>query len=367
MSLRHFTVLLLALPLLANAAPTGHDSTRWDLRPSLTFDALCLLNTLTAETYYQKDYDQLAPRLTPAARESLARLKHVVKDQNGGIISASLCLYYSSVNDTTLDQLLATTADPSAMLAAFRQTAYYDSEGWAVYESIRPDLTIIFRWMKAIRFEDYWREQVLPKIRKRMTTLAGDLPRYNVIKEDEAALGAPLAENRITVYMLYYCLPHGIKITGTRFLTDAAYPFEIVVRNSAHEMMHPPFHLATDTALVAALETLKADSFLMGKVLHHNPAFGYNSFEGFVEEDCVQALEQLTNERLGVADKPRDRWLESDDGMHVFAVALYQVMKAENYNSKHEPFAVFLTRQIRSGRLAPGQIEPLYHTLYPAK
>jgi len=34
------------------------------------------------------------------------------------------------------------------------------------------------------------------------------------------------------------------------------------------------------------------------KVKNHNPAFGYNSFQGFIEEDCVQGLEQSIKENL---------------------------------------------------------------------
>ncbi len=69
-------------------------------------------------------------------------------------------------------------------------------------------------------------------------------------------------------------------------------------------------------------------------MLHHNPSFGYNSFDGFIEEDCVQALEQVVNERLKVEREAHKRWQESDDGMHVFAVALYRSMKEEGFNQK---------------------------------
>jgi hypothetical protein len=112
------------------------------------------------------------------------------------------------------------------------------------------------------------------------------------------------------------------------------------------------------------LNLLKEDGFLMDKVLNHNPAFGYNSFEGFVEEDCVQALEQVVNERLGIAVEARKRWKESDDGMHVFSVALYSMMKEENYNQKGETFQDFLTRMLGTGKIKPGQIEPVYNDFY---
>ena len=63
-------------------------------------------------------------------------------------------------------------------------------------------------------------------------------------------------------------------------------------------MMHPPFDLKNDSELISALNKLKDDKFFMDKVLNHNTSFGYNSFEGFVEEDCVQALDQIINENL---------------------------------------------------------------------
>lgn len=91
------------------------------------------------------------------------------------------------------------------------------------------------------------------------------MPRYNVIPRIESALGSPRPTNKIIVYLLYYSKPHGIKITGMRFLTNYSYPFRIVLRNAIHEMMHPPYDLAHDAGLRASLQSLRSDAFLMGK------------------------------------------------------------------------------------------------------
>src|SRR5262249_40522103 len=160
--------------------------------------------------------------------------------------------------------------------------------------------------------------------------------------------------DKITVYMLTFSQPHGIKIIGTRFLTDIAWPFEIVVRNAVHEMMHPPYRQEGDAELNAVIEALGKDAFLKNKVEHHNPSFGYNTLDGFFEEDCVQALEQLINEKLHVADTAKSRWKNSDGGMHVLAVALYQLMKDENYPSKDASIRDFLVRMNAEGRFKPG-------------
>ena len=164
--------------------------------------------------------------------------------------------------------------------------------------------------------------------------------------------------------MLYYSQPHGIKITGTRFLTDEAWPFEIVLRNAVHEMMHPPYDLAHDKELQKAFSQLQTDSLLADKLANHNPDFGYNTFDGFMEEDCVQALEQVINEKFKVAVDPRKRWKASDDGMHVFAVALYSVMKEENFGNGAQSFRDFLVKMINNGKLSSGKIKPLYDKFY---
>ncbi len=50
--------------------------------------------------------------------------------------------------------------------------------------------------------------------------------------------------------------------------------------------------------------------------------------------------------------------------MHVFAVALYSVMKGEGFNGEHETFRNFLMRMIHSGKLAAGRVKPIYDAFY---
>jgi hypothetical protein len=142
------------------------------------------------------------------------------------------------------------------------------------------------------------------------------------------------------------------------------WPFAIVLRNAVHEMMHPPFDLVGDDELRETLSILGHDEFLMDRIRNHDPAYGYNTFEGFIEEDCVQALDQIINENMGVAIEPHRRWKESDGGMHVFAVALYSVMKEENFDNKKETFRDFLVRIVRSEKISPGKIKSIYNKFY---
>jgi hypothetical protein len=105
----------------------------------------------------------------------------------------------------------------------------------------------------------------------------------------------------------------------------------------------------------------------MDKVEHHNASFGYNTLAGLEEEDSVQALEQIIAERYGMGGDPRAYWRMQDDGIHVFSIALYSLMKEQKFDGSRESFPVFLKRQLRSGALANGQIEKLNRSFFGSK
>lgn len=374
----HFIILLCCLALLLNVASLHPNSnqeevrlhylTEWEIEPSFKYDALCFLNALTADPFYlkhyQAEYEAYALQLPDAAKKSLANLKHQVKDKNQLIISAFLCLYFSATSDQTLDEMLETLDNNEQMRANLKKTAYYTDEGWRLFESLRDDLRTVFLFLKDVKFESYWTRFILPVIRVKIRQIQKELPKYNITAEVETFLGTPLPSHKVTVYLLYFSKPHGLKITGTRYLTNVEWPFEITLRNAVHELMHPPFDLMQDDELRQTVSLLRNDDFLMDKILNHDPSFGYNTFEGFVEEDCVQALEQIINERLGIAVEAHKRWQEADGGIHILAVALYTVMKTLDFNQKGERFRDFLIRIIRSGDLAPGKIKELYDAFY---
>jgi hypothetical protein len=318
-------------------------------------------------TYYSNEYEQFKPFMTADDSVAFSSLKRKIKEENGNIISAWLCLYFSAVDDTDIQQMKATLENPSMMRASMMKTPYHDEDAWTLFLSIKPELIIAFDFLDKAGFKKYWSDSILPKINAKINEIKPELPKYDVIKEDESLLGFKLPSDKITVYMLYFSQPHGIKITGTRFLTDIAWPFKIVLCNAVHEMMHPPYDYTNSADLRIALDKLKNDEFLMDKVQNHNPSFGYNSFQGFIEEDCVQVLEQIINEKLGIQVDAVKRWMQSDDGMHVFAVALYSITKKVNYNYEKELFKDFLVRIINSVELSNGAIKKYYDIFYPNK
>lgn len=185
-----------------------------------------------------------------------------------------------------------------------------------------------------------------------------------MLAETARLTGRPASLDTLTVYILRFVKPHGIKVTGSRFLTADTWPVSVVLPDAVHEMMPRPYDLAGDAELRTALDRLRADPFLMKRVEGAAPSLGYTTFEGFVEEDIVQALEQVALERMGVERNAHTHWCRQDGGHHVLAVALYRVTREETFASSGEPVRDLLIREVTRGALLPGRLRGHYEAFY---
>jgi hypothetical protein len=325
-----------------------------------------LLNALSGDPYYldyyQAEYNHFHPLFTPEEQAAFAQLKHVIKDEGHGIVSAELALYYSAVEDETLPEMIRTAHDSAWMEAALKKTSYWSADGWQNYEAARPALEVALRALDRVGFAAYWAANARPKIEKRIAELAPQLPKYNIIPVVESYLGFPLSSRTITVYLLAYSEPHGIRVTGLRFLTHVSYPFSIVLHNAIHEPMHPPYH-ADDPKVREAVRLLARDPLVIDKVQHHDPSFGYNSAAGYIEEDSVQALEQLVSERFGVGRNPCQYWQDQDGGMHVLAAAIYTNYKQASSRIP-ESYSRWFVRAVQNGRLRGGDLQQTVRSFF---
>jgi hypothetical protein len=70
--------------------------TDWQLKPSLKYDALCLLNALSGDPYYlkyyQAEYDHFHGLFSADEQKAFVTLRRVIKEDGHGIISAKLAL-----------------------------------------------------------------------------------------------------------------------------------------------------------------------------------------------------------------------------------------------------------------------------------
>jgi len=140
-------------------------------------------------------------------------------------------------------------------------------------------------------------------------------------------------------------------VQGQRFLAHVQTSDETMVLTAAHENMHPPFDMKGATAR-ACLAVLERDALLVRILREKSKGSGYNTLQGILDEDTVQALDQIIQERLGYGQPPAQRWTTRDQGMHVLAAGLYGLLKADGFDRTGGSIDTWMAQAAASGRLS---------------
>jgi hypothetical protein len=348
-------------PLVAAAARAAPEMrTRWTIRECEGLDAVSLLGPLSGKPFYARYYEAemaaFKPRLPEAALAALARLD-ATADADGSLLWPGLAVIVSGGPTDTLDQVIgAVEAAETVLGPPLRASVHWDEAVWAGFLAGRADLLMVLTAVRDAGFAAYLKTLTEPRAGRldQLRTLFGGL---DIISEQERLLGRPL-DPAIEVDLLWFCVPHGARVQGQRFLAHHRYPDGAMVKTAAHEVFHPPIDMEGPTAL-ACLAALAADPLFARILAEKDPASGYNSLEGILNEDICQALDQIVQERLNVVElAPAARWTASDQGMHVLAAGLYGLLKADGYDRTGGRLETWLDEAVRGGRLSPAQLHP---------
>lgn len=337
--------------------------TRWQVRASEGFDAIAFLGPLSGTRLYLDDYAEdaaaFAPRLPEAVRSDVVRLWNDAEKEGFGLLGPNLQLLFSANgNDATIDTLLtALRSRTSAILPGYQASSYWSREDWAWFDRAAPRLETIFSAMQSAGFAGFRSDRIGTGLDGRIAEVARALGPFDVISWQEKLTGRTF-DPVIQIVLLQFCKPHGIKVQGQTFLQAADYDTATTVRIAAHEMLHPPVPM-DGPAASAALAALARDPLMVKIVRDHDPRWGYTTLKGMLDEDLVQALDQLISEALGVGRHPADRWRKADDGMHVIAAGLYGLLRQDRWIEKGGSIERWLADAAGQGRLDPATFHPI--------
>jgi len=357
--------LAASTPLVSTAAAqtTAPNRTRWKVRSSEGFDAIAFLGPLSGTQLYMDYYGQeaaaFAPRLPASVRNDIPKLWSAATAEGFGLLGPNLSVLFSANgNDATLDAMLAALeAREERIRPTYRASPYWKDKDWSWFNGAAPRLKTIFTAMRDAGFASFRAERVGAGLDARVAEVQRALSGFDVITWQEKLTGRTF-EPTIEIVLLQFSKPHGIKVQGQTFLQATDYDTATTVRIAAHEMLHPPVPM-DGTAAIAALAVLARDPLVSRIVRDHDPRWGYNSLDGMVNEDLVQALDQLISEALGVGRNPADRWRKSDDGMHVLAAAFYGLLRQDRWIETGGSIEAWLADAVRQGRLAPAVLHPI--------
>ena len=362
--LKSFLCLFLLTPVLAACSDAqtesgpGAGQTQWVITSSPGMDALLLIGAATGDElqarHYADDIARLRSSLSPQAIETLDHMGERARS-SGVLVGPSLVLLFSGASYATLDDILFAARDPEGILRPpYESSAYWDGDAWPRILATLPGLIQIVEDMQANGFEADWAERFEPDINAAIARLERDVAPYDIIPEQANLLGRSL-DPQIELIVVNYSQPYGIRIQGQRFLSHHSYGPDTQLRIAAHEIFHPPFDVE-DTELLALLEPLRNDPWMISIVEDHNPSFGYNTFIGVVNEDSTKALDQIVSERLGFARDMGQRLRHSDGGMHMLAAALYHAMVEDGFAATGGIYEDWLKSALERGLLTPDEV-----------
>jgi len=336
--------------------------TQWKVDTSEGLDAIAFLGALSGAAFYVEQYREETPafsaRLSSDVLANLADLRMSAESNDVGLLWPWLALAFSGGPTGTIDDVIRTTHELEETLRPpFRASEHWEESSWAWLESIALRLRTVLEAMRDADFRGFREQLIGDRLERRAQELHGQLADLDVVTLQRKLSGKTL-DPTVEIVLLYFCLPHGVRILGQRFIQSADFDLMTTVRVAAHELLHPPMDMNGPVA-AAVLETLAGYELMSRVVSDHNPSFGYTTLDGYLNEDVCQALDQLIDEELSVARNPADRWHGSDDGIHVLAAGLYGMLRADGWVRRGGSIEAWLGEANDAGRLNADALHPV--------
>lgn len=346
-------------PLVVPIDEAAGFRTDWQVTPAAGMDALLLIGAAAGDVMqagiYGQEIAEIRSTLSPAGLDAIDTLGREVRDKRGLLLGPSLAYFFSAGPVETLDDVIASAADPVAQLKpGLMQSPHWDAQE---FDGALQMMPLIHRALTALAdagfdewYDEHYRADVELAVERNLSAVSG----YDVIPEQERLLGREL-DPGIEIIIVNFSKPYGIRITGQRFIAYHGWDGDIQLRVAAHELFHPPF-APDDEELRELLRELENDAWVRSIVENHDPKYGYNSFMGVVNEGSTQALDQIVSERLGFAQDPGERWRTQDDGMHMLAAALYDAMNSSGFAERGGNYADWFKASLEAGELTPEKV-----------
>ncbi len=331
-----------------------------EIRSSPNLDLLCLMNVLTGDPWYVSFHGQAFQRFGKTlSLESRQCLKIVTVTSHSNMISAWTTYTVSTLPDFESGKMSDLLRDTNTLQRYLSQHEQNESKGtawlqWAIRFRL---LAVVAREVEMQDFGDYWQEQYLPKIQARQDELSRWLIQYELGSEIESMVGLGRAPESITLYLCGLTKPHGIRITGPRFITDVSFSNEIIFSNLIHEMFHPPYDRQQ---LEKDVSTLEQDPLVIESFRTKKPQYGYPTMFGFIEENIVEAMAVSVTTRLGLEKDPMSYFANHDEGSHKLSVVLFRALQ-QYPKPREQSFEQYFPELLRT--LPVGSLDVMYQTI----
>jgi hypothetical protein len=334
----------------------GVMTTEWTVTRAEGMDAILLIGAAGGDIMQADIYPgEIAWVRETVSPEGLAAIDAIDQRlrQEIGVLSGPSMAYFFSANDVaTIEDVIASARDPRGRLMPGLLTSpHWDADRFEAAVQLMPTILTAFEALRDAGFSDWYAEHFADSVEAGIARNLEAVSPYDLIPEQANLLGREL-DPQIEILIANFSQPYGIRIMGQRFIAYQEWEPAIQLRVAAHEIFHPPFDIH-DGELADLLGALEADPWMVSIVEDHDPAFGYNTFRGVINEGSTQALDQIVADRLGFARDPAQRWRHADGGMHMFAAAAYHAMVEDGFADTGGHYGDWLKSALERGLLSP--------------
>ena len=315
------------------------------IKTSYSLDMLNFINVLTGDEFYVNRhldaYERFKDRISLSLKKSI---KSISRIRNGTMLGPYLSLVISSVDGFEMLDIHKLAGDVDLLHESFSKSIYFRPKSWEKNKNIFNNLPPILKELEELGFKEYWHTERLPRIQEKAEIISEFASGVSIQNHMEAMLGENKTIDEVNLYLCSFASPHGIKICGPRYISDIAWSKETTMMIAVHEMFHPPYNLKD---VRKEINTLKKDAFISDVFRNQNANCRYPTFEGFIEENVVEAMAISICYRTGLEKEPLKYFKTHDYGSHVLSVILFGHI-CNCPKQKGQKFADYFKEFIRS-------------------
>lgn len=292
---------------------------------SYNLDILCFVNTMTADDYFVDKHKEAFVKFFPLISDETKRnIQDMVKTLGSSMLSPRLTLHISSLTDFNSRHLIEMLRSHAEMEASLNLTPYkYSREDFDTYFSFLESAIIpLISELEAAGFYLFWKEERLPLIEKKCGEIEQYLVRYDAEQIMRRYKG-DIDSSDFTVYLCSFTHPLGIKLCGNNLISDSKYKNDTILSNVTHEAFHPPYN---NEAVKPYLDKIAQMPLVLTAFENQSPNSGYDTMDGFIEENIVEALGIYVLVKLGVDMNTDEYFKTHDDGSHVISPFFYKYL-----------------------------------------
>lgn len=338
--MKRFRMLFVLISVLAElvmfttaGAQQSQNDDKWNIKPSLKFDALCFIQAISDKEWYNKYY--------PRERDVWqGRLGKAVMDTINSIVGSNiqgfqLSYVFSFIDADNLNDIIKTlqnedyfrktVLDKSSLIKDYRHKATIKDLNRII--SVKDKLIYVLSAMKDQDWEDDWkalRFRLIYDINRKQKDLKSYSPQ-KLKSEIDKFLGIQTQNNdsSTTVYYIYYAYPNAFKLPYNMFGTFSIENTQWFLAGYIHEMLHS-FSIY-DSQYIQLHENLVNSS----KKLAHQEDILLHQFYESKDEFYVVAAESYLSVKLGIkTEEQAIHYLKTPNGGSMeYSLLLYNYLQ----------------------------------------